>query len=109
MEHTFYARFESLCREHKCTPNAVAKAIGASSGSVTAWKRGAAPRNATLAQIADYFSVTTDYLLGKTDAPADLLSQADVAFYGEYKELNEEQKQTVRDMVRVMLERRSGR
>ncbi len=105
MEYTFFSRFESLCRERHTTPNAVAKAIGASSGSVTAWKRGTAPRNTTLTKIADYFGVTTDYLLGK--AEADLLAEADVAFYGDYRELSDEQKQTVRDMVRVMLERRS--
>ncbi len=103
MENTFFSRFESLCRERKLTPNAVAKSIGASSGSVTAWKRGAAPRNDTLKRLADFFGVSTDYLLGQ----ADVLEAADIAFYGEYQELNEEQKQTVRDMVRIMLERRS--
>ena len=105
MDTTFFARFEALCRERSTTPNAVAREIGASSGSVTAWKRGTAPRNATLAKIAAYFGVSTDYLLGQISA--DVLDSADIAFYGEYKELNDEQKQTVRDMVRVMLERRS--
>jgi len=32
-----------------------------------------------------------------------------VAFYGEFKELSEEDKETVRDMVRIMRERRTGK
>ena len=85
MENNFFARFSSLCKESGTTPNAVAKRIGVSSGSVTAWKRGTAPRNATVTAIADYFGVTTDYLLGKENkAPANIrrcsLSDEEVKF-----------------------------
>ena len=104
MDSTFFSRFSDLCRARGVTPNAVARAIGVSSGSVTAWKNGAAPRNATVTKIAEYFHVTADYLL----TGEDLLEQADIAFYGDYRELNEEQKQTVRDMVKVMLKRRGN-
>lgn len=107
MEQTFFQRFEALCKANGESPNAVAKAIGAASGSVTAWKRGTTPRNATVTRLADYFGVTTDYLLGQTDSSADLLDAADIAFYGDFKELTDDQKQTVRDMVRLMLERRT--
>lgn len=65
MGSMFFERFSALCKEHNETPNSVAKIIGASSGSVTAWKKGTDPRNATLTKIADYFGVSTDYLLGK--------------------------------------------
>ena len=37
----------------------------------------------------------------------DILDDIDIAFYGEYKELTEDDKETVRDMVRVMRERRA--
>ena len=77
MDSTFYERFSALCKESGESPNAVARIIGASSGSVTAWKRGAEPRNATLAKIADYFGVTTDYLLGKEKKSASAHTGAD--------------------------------
>lgn len=67
MESTFFARYAALCKARGETPNSVAKLIGASSGSVTAWKKGTDPRNATLLKIADYFKVSVDYLLGKED------------------------------------------
>ena len=35
----------------------------------------------------------------------DLLDEADIAFYGQFKELTDEQKETVRDMVRLMRKR----
>ena len=52
------------------------------------------------------------FLLGKEKTPTvsgehDILDDVDLAFYGEYKGLSEDDKETVRDMVRLMRERRS--
>lgn len=65
MGNIFFERFAELCKEIGETPNSVAKTLGISSGSVTAWKNGTEPRNKTLSAIADHFGVSTDYLLGK--------------------------------------------
>lgn len=111
MGNSFFDRYAELCKATGETPNSVAKIIGASSGSVTAWKNGTEPRYSTIVRIAEFFSVSVDYLLGKEKAPTeagkrDILDDVDVAFYGEYRELSEDDKETVRDMVRVMRERR---
>jgi hypothetical protein len=37
------------------------------------------------------------------------LDQIDVAFYGDFKELSDEEKETVRDMVRIMRQRRADK
>lgn len=71
MEHAFFDQFVALCKSKGVSPNYVAREIGASSGSVTAWKQGTLPRSATLTKIADYFGVSTDYLLGNEKAPAN--------------------------------------
>lgn len=63
----FFDNFVRLCNEAKTSPNAVAKKLGIPSGSVTDWKNGSIPRRGTLIKIADYFGVSVDYLLGKTD------------------------------------------
>lgn len=63
MGNTFFERYDALCREHNETPNSVAKIIGSSSGSVTAWKNGTEPRYKTLLKLADFFGVTVDYLI----------------------------------------------
>lgn len=46
--------------------------------------------------------------LTKKSVPSetDILDDVDFAFYGEYKELTENEKETLRDMARVMRERR---
>jgi len=41
------------------------------------------------------------------DSTKDVLEDVDIAFYGDYKELDEDDKETVRDMVRIMRERRA--
>lgn len=66
---TFWNAFENLCLRKGMKPNPVAKEIGISSASVTKWKNGAVPNGTILAQIAEYFGVTTDYLLGRSESP----------------------------------------
>lgn len=61
----FWKIFVDLCTKNKTSPNAVAKAIGISSASVTYWKQGSTPRDTALQKIAEYFDVSIDYLLGK--------------------------------------------
>ena len=112
----FYDRFRQLCERKGVSCNKAALEIGLSNATPTKWKKtGATPVGDTLDKIAAYFGVTTDYLLGKEtkNAPAgdgkrkDVLDEVDIAFYGDFKDLDEDDKETVRDMVRVMRERRA--
>lgn len=43
------------------------KELGFSSAAATHWKSGANPNADVLLKISDYFDVSVDYLLGKTD------------------------------------------
>lgn len=106
MENIFFTRFQNLCRRNGTTVNAVGRIVGASSGSITAWKQGTEPRPSMVLKIADYFGVTSDYLLGLDEKPADVLDQVDVAWYGQFQELTDEQKDIIRDMVAVMRKRK---
>lgn len=38
-----------------------------SSGNMNKWKNGVVPKGNTLSKLADYFNVSVDYLIGKTD------------------------------------------
>ncbi len=108
-ENIFFARFHALCKKHGTTVNAVGRLLGFSSGSLTAWKQGTEPRSGAVTRIAEYFGVTADYLLGLEEPQApDLLDEVDVAWYGDYQTLSQEQKQTIRDMVTLMRQRRSN-
>lgn len=65
----FYDRVSELCKDHGVSMAAVAREIGLSNSATTYWKRGSVPKGDTLQKLADYFGVSTDYLLGKTDFP----------------------------------------
>lgn len=66
----FWERFSNLCEKAGTKPNPVGKEIGISSGIITKWKNvGTLPNGETLLKIADYFNVSVDYLLGRTEYP----------------------------------------
>lgn len=113
----FYDRFKQLCERKGVSCNKAALEIGLSNATPTKWKKtGATPAGDTLDKIAAYFGVSVDYLIGKETKKAptdsgerkDVLDEVDIAFYGEYKELTEEDRATIRDMVSVMRKRRAS-
>lgn len=113
----FFDIFNDLCKRKGVSCKRAAEDIGLSNSITTKWKKtGATPTGETLERISKYFVVSIDYLLGTETEKAptgsgerDILDEIDIAFYGEYKELTEDDKETVRDMVRVMRERRAKR
>lgn len=102
-----YEKIEMLCAQKGIRPGRLCNDLGLSRGLVTDLKMGRKKSvNAETAQkIASYFGISVGQLLGQEDG-TDVLDQVDVAFYGEFKELDEDEKRTVRDMVRLMRERR---
>lgn len=60
----FWDIYIRLCQSKGKSANAVARELSIASGTVTEWKRGRTPQNATLKRIADYFGVSVEYLLG---------------------------------------------
>ena len=62
----FYDKFKDLCTQKGISCNKAALEIGLSNATPTKWRKtGATPVGETLDKIADYFGVTTDFLLGK--------------------------------------------
>ncbi len=65
----FWEIFSALCLEKNISANAVCSKLGFSSATATHWKKGSVPNGDALSKIADYFDVSIDYLLGRTDVP----------------------------------------
>lgn len=99
----------------KISQQEIADIIGTKRSTVSMWELGASdPDTETLAKIADYFGVTTDYLLGREDStsasqdeenkkPADLkkiLENQQVMFDGEV--VTEEDKELINKMLEKM-------
>ena len=72
---TYWERYENLCSSIGKKPNPVGKEIGVSSATITKWKNGAVPNGEILLAVADYFNVSTDYLLDRTDDPTPALTR----------------------------------
>lgn len=64
----FYDLFCDLCKHKGVSPTRASLEIGLSKSTATKWKNtGATPNGDTLSKIADYFGVSTDYLLNGSD------------------------------------------
>lgn len=62
----FYDLYCELCKLKGLSPSKAAESIGISKANVSAWKnKGYTPRGKALYDIADFFGVSADYLLGK--------------------------------------------
>jgi len=108
-----YESILRLCERDGIRPGRLCDELGISRGLMTDLKMGRKKGISaeTAQKIASFFGVSVGVLLGQevSDASPVDLDQVDVAFYGEFKELTEEDKETVRDMVRLMRERRAAR
>ena len=63
---SFIETFTKLCNERQKSPTSVCMELGLSDAIYTYWKKnGSVPRDATLKKIADYFEVSTEYLIGE--------------------------------------------
>lgn len=59
---------KDLRRSKKLSQTEFAKIVGVSQTTVTAWETGKAePSSSAITRIADYFDVSTDYLLGRPE------------------------------------------
>lgn len=61
---------KALCKERKIPVSKLERDLGFSNGYIGQLRRGSFPAD-RLAAIADYFGVTTDYLLDNEKAPAE--------------------------------------
>lgn len=78
----FFNRFKALCDEKEISVYRACTDIGLNRSAVAKWKAGGQPNGTTAAKLADYFGVTTDYLLGQTNerTAARAVSDEDIKF-----------------------------
>ena len=73
----FYDTFLNLCNQKGISPSAALLEMGFQKSVGTRWKNGMIPRDANLRKVADYFSVSVDYLLGNEKKPLDSTAESD--------------------------------
>lgn len=63
-----FGRIKALCHENGISPTKLGLELGFSKDTINSWKS-KSPSVDKVQMVADYFSVSTDYLLGRTDNP----------------------------------------
>lgn len=106
-----------LCKERNIPIAKLEKDCGFSNGYLNPKKMSKIPYDRAVV-IAEYLGVSASLILTGGDdnknAPTeaserDILDEVDIAFYGDFKELTDDEKETVRDMVRLMRQRKEKR
>ena len=106
----FGDKLKILVEERGITQKELASHLNIAPSTVSSYVQNTRePDFITLKSIAQYFNVSIEYLLRGTEPvhQQDVLDEVDIAFYGDYSELSEDDKATLRDMARIMRERRS--
>lgn len=70
---SIYQRIQDLAQAKNLTVRDVERALNYANGTLRKWKNNA--NSQRLIEVANYFSVTTDYLLGRTKSPIKTLDQ----------------------------------
>ncbi|VSC15030.1 putative phage DNA binding protein [Streptococcus pneumoniae] len=66
---SLFEKIKELCQNHGISINSLEETLGYSRNTIYSMKN-KKPNAERLQEIADYFNVSTDYLLGRTDNPA---------------------------------------
>ena len=93
----------TLRLEKGWTQEELAKRLGVQKAAVYKYEKGLVVnlKREVLERLACALDTTPARLLGEAAEP-DILDEVDVAFYGDYKDLTEAQKETLRDMARIL-------
>ena len=63
----FFDNFKQISQERGTSPSKVLQELGLSTSKLTAWKRGSVPKERYVQQIAEYFDIPVDFLMGFSD------------------------------------------
>lgn len=95
---------KKIREERKLTQQAMADMLQIQRPTYTRYETGERePDFETVLKMSELLSVSTDFLLGKTDIPSSIdaqLSDTEFALYGEAKDLTDEEKQKVLDFIK---------
>ena len=107
-------RISSRRKELNMTMDDLAQKVGVAKSTIQRYEAGKIEhiKMPVIESVANALSVNPCWLIGKSEDKAcrsqepehDILDDIDVAFYGDYKVLDDHDKEMLRDMARVMRE-----
>ncbi|HGW2851949.1 TPA: helix-turn-helix domain-containing protein [Enterococcus faecalis] len=103
---TLFERISYLAKKQGLSVFDLAEKLNLSRNSIYSWKK-SSPKAETLEKVAEYFDVTTDYLLGRTENPnSDSLEEGEITtfFRVNTEDLTESEKDQLREELKEYLE-----
>lgn len=93
----FYDRYAALCKEKDLNPQSreMFAVTGVTTGTISGWKRGSEPRPSVLVNIARYFDVSVDYLVGLSNVRNNMLSRHEQLLIDAFRAADEEGQQEI--------------
>ena len=104
-----YLRIKDLAAQRKESLAEVERNLKFSNGIISTWKSGRASSD-KISKVADYFNVTTDYLLGRTDDPSvkdeGLTNNQKRVAYSIDPDISDEEREAIISMVKEAMKLR---
>jgi len=113
MKDIFPGRFQELIRQNNVKVADMAKELGISKKSLYNFMKGIIfPSTDTISKIADYFGVSTDYLLGRVDEPTEIIfMQEEEPFKDEvlfirraYQKMDDMERRIIQNLVKSIID-----
>lgn len=96
----FSRRLKLLRKERRLTQNELAEYLHTKNTTISNYENEvSSPDMDMLKEIASFFNVSTDYLLGKTNTRDENVSDIDVAFYNQHGIITEEQRKEIENFI----------
>ena len=84
MDSILYMRIKELCKKNDITIAELERTLGFGNSSVKKWKNASSPSVDKVVKIAEYFNVSIDYLLGRSDIESpisELIGDEDIILF----------------------------
>lgn len=95
----FYENLTKLCEDNNIKITTLLNKLNISTSAIARWKNGVIPTGEILTKIADYFNVSVDLLLGRTETQTDDLDI--ITIQRARQNMTEKDKTRMMDMLRV--------
>lgn len=95
-------RIKDLCDSKNISFAELERSVGLSNGQIRRWDK-VSPRSESLQRVADFFNVSTDYLLGRTEIKEKADQLESLAAHKDGLNLTPEEEEAIKKFVKHVL------
>lgn len=108
MDNNLYNRIKKLCVKHNITITKLESELGFGSSSIKKWEKTSSPSVDKIMKVANYFDVSIDYLLGRSEVEgsiSEIIGDEDIISFQRARErMTPREKEKMMQMLRLGFE-----